>query len=120
MLHFPAMEHFHRFLRARQVLGTERWLPVMLTYDDGSISVLPGDDRYPREPQLVTTEPVAELDGSVEDAHRESTHKNRIELRGIQSKAMCTVEPGCGHLPPLTFEENFKLPPPLVDWQSKL
>lgn len=103
------MERFKRFLRARQVLGTERWLPVMLTFDDGAISVLPGDDRYPAVPTLVTTAPVAELDGSIEDANRESVFQNRIELRGIQCKALCTVEPGVGHRAPITFTENFNL-----------
>ena len=105
MIHFTTMDRFQRFLRARQVLGTLRWLPVMLTYDNGAISVLPGDDRYPTVPTLVTTEPVAELDGSIEEATRASAFVNRIELRGIQCRALCTVEPGCGHLAPITFDQ---------------
>lgn len=110
MLNYKELERFHRYIKARQVLGTDRWLPVMLTYDDGSISVLPGDERYPTEPELVCKSPYLELSGSVDDINRESKHKNRIDLRGIQSRALCTIEPGCGHLPPITYEENFKFP----------
>ena len=114
------MYRFQRFLRARQVLGTERWLPVMLTFDDGAISVLPGDDRYPTEPTLVTNEPVAELDGSIEDANRLSPFKNRIELRGIQCVALCTVEPGCGHRLPISFNEEFNNALDAIHLKSKL
>lgn len=107
MLHFPLMDPFSRYLRARQVLGTERWLPVMLTYDDGAVSVLPGDQRYPAVPVLLTNAPVPELDGSVEDAEEETPFKNCIVLRGIQCTAICTVEPGCGHRAALTFTDNW-------------
>lgn len=106
MLHFTQISRMHRFIAARQVLGTERWLPVMLTYDDGSISVLPGDDRYPTEPCLVATAPVPEFEGPVAEANSSSSFHNRIELRGIQSRALCTVEPGCGHLPPFTYHNG--------------
>lgn len=107
MLHFSSMDRFSRYLAARQVLGTERWLPVMLTYDDGAVSLLPGDQRYPPVPVLVTNAPVPELDGSVEDAELETPLKNCIVLRGIQCTAVCSVEPGCGHLQALSFTQNW-------------
>lgn len=104
IMRLPNISSMRKFARSRQTLGTERWMPFMFTYDDGSLGVLPGDDYYPEEPRLITSSPVAEKEGSVDEANSNSTiYRNRIELRGTLGKTLCTIEPGCGHLAPITY-----------------
>lgn len=106
MLHFKKLNNFLKFIVARQVLGTQRWLPIMVTYDDGALSLLPGDDRYPSEPELVSSLPVPELNGLVDDAIRESVFLNRMELRGIRCRALSNIDSGCGHMTPISYPSN--------------
>nr|XP_027196737.1 nucleoside diphosphate-linked moiety X motif 19-like isoform X1 [Dermatophagoides pteronyssinus] len=106
-LRFPKMDRLYRFMRSRQTLGCQRWLPVFLTYDDGALSLVPGDEQYPTEPLLVSDgKQIPEFNGSVHDANRNAKSKNRMELMGIKCRAICTIEPGCGHIPPITYPFN--------------
>lgn len=104
MIRLPHLDRLRLFARARQVLGTERWLPIILTYDDGALSVLPGDGYYPHQPELISAAPVAELEGTVDEANKQHPlHQNRIELRGTQSQTLVNINLGCGHLVPITY-----------------
>ena len=106
-LRFPKMDRLYRFMRSRQTLGCQRWLPVFLTYDDGALSLVPGDEQYPTEPLLVSDgKQIPEFNGSVHDANRNAKSKNRMELMGIKCRAICTIEPGCGHIPPITYPDD--------------
>ncbi|KAH7636412.1 hypothetical protein HUG17_10382 [Dermatophagoides farinae] len=107
LLRFPMMDQLYRFMRSRQTLGCQRWLPVFFTYNDGALSLLPGDEQYPVVPALVSNgKQVPEIDGSIHDANREAKSKNRMELMGIKCRTICTIEPGCGHVPPITYPSN--------------
>lgn len=103
MLHFEKLDKFHQFLDAREVLGTQRWLPVIVTYDDGALSFLPGDQFYPAEPELVSARPVKEETGLVEEMNRKSKFLNRLELRGIKCHTLANINQACGHLFPITY-----------------
>lgn len=104
MIRLPRLDRLRLFARARQVLGTERWLPIILTYDDGALSVLPGDGYYPHQPELVSSAPLAELEGTVDEANKKYVlHQNRIELRGTHAQALVNIDLGCGHLQPITY-----------------
>lgn len=103
MLNFTKLENFQSFLVSRQVLGTQRWLPALFSYKDGSLFILPGDDRYPSVPELVNSQPVPDLNEFIDDANRESIFYNRLELIGMKSRALSNIDPGCGHKAPITF-----------------
>ncbi|KAI1281965.1 Nucleoside diphosphate-linked moiety X motif 19 [Halotydeus destructor] len=93
------------FTHDRQKQGTERWLPVIATYEDGALSVLPGDDFYPAEPDMIGTKPVPDYPQTVDEMYRKSKNVNRIVLKGPTCKALCNIELNCGHLSPITYPE---------------
>lgn len=104
ILQFQQLDMFNTFMKARESLGTQRWLPVIYTYDDGALSFVPGDENYPQEPELIAgNKTVAEKDGSVNEINQKSKYLNRMELQGIRCRTLCNIEPGCGHLQPITY-----------------
>ncbi|CAG2109710.1 unnamed protein product [Medioppia subpectinata] len=91
------------FALKRQSLGIERWLPVISTYNDGAISLLPGDDSYPSDPDLIGKKPIPDFPQSLEEMRAKTVHMNRLELRGPTCQAYCNIKLNCGHLSPFTY-----------------
>lgn len=91
------------FAESRQKLGTERWLPVIATYTDGALSVLPGDDGYPENPDIIGRKPVPDFPQSLAEMRAKSRLFNRIELRGPRCTSFCNQQLPCGHLSPITY-----------------
>ncbi|UXI18723.1 hypothetical protein NH340_JMT04666 [Sarcoptes scabiei] len=106
ILNFRSLEPFQKFIKARQVLGTQRWMPIINTYDDGAISLLPGDELYPEQPELITSNSISEIDGSVHEINKQAKIMNRLELQGIRCRTLCNIEPGCGQLRPINYPLN--------------
>lgn len=106
ILNFRNLEPFQKFIKARQVLGTQRWMPIINTYDDGAISLLPGDELYPEQPELITSNSISEIDGSVHEINKQAKIMNRLELQGIRCRTLCNIEPGCGQLRPINYPLN--------------
>ncbi|XP_054165331.1 acyl-coenzyme A diphosphatase NUDT19-like isoform X2 [Oppia nitens] len=99
----PNFKAVQEFAHKRQRLGIERWLPVISTYSDGAISVLPGDDNYPREPDIIGKKPIPDFPQSLEEMRAKAIHMNRLEMRGPICQTYCNMKLNCGHLSPFTY-----------------
>lgn len=93
------------FAQNRQVYGLERWLPVMATYRDGAITLLPGDDMFPEEPDIIGRKPVPDYPGCVEDIRLKTVNLNRMELKGPTCVIYCNTDLKYGHLSPATYPQ---------------
>jgi nucleoside diphosphate-linked moiety X motif protein 19 len=99
----PNFNAVKEFASRRQQFGVERWLPVIATYRDGALSVLPGDDLYPQQPDIIGRKPIPDFPQSLEEMRTKSRAINRLELRGPTCTAICNMNPSCGHLAPATY-----------------
>jgi len=99
----PNFKAVQEFALKRQSMGIERWLPVISTYIDGAISLLPGDDSYPSEPDIIGKKPIPDFPQSLEEMRAKAVHMNRLELRGPTCQAYCNIKLNCGHLSPFTY-----------------
>lgn len=106
LIHFNSFQALHKFAKQREEKGVERWLPVIITCKDGAISLLPGDDMYPRKPDYLGRWPSPDYDVSVDEMRKRYTGLHRMEVRGPICTAFCTITPPCGHLQPLTYQPN--------------
>ncbi|RWS06891.1 Nucleoside diphosphate-linked moiety X motif 19-like protein, partial [Dinothrombium tinctorium] len=91
------------FAEKRQQHGTERWLPVLATYKDGALSLLPGDDLYPKIPDVIGRKPVPDFPQTLSEMRAKAVSINRIELRGPTCVALCNQTLSCGQLIPVTY-----------------
>lgn len=92
-----------KFAEERQVEGTERWLPVISTYKDGALSLLPGDDMYPETPDIIGRKPVPDYPQTLMEMRARSKVFNRIELCGPTCMSFCNTQLANGHLSPITY-----------------
>jgi len=53
LLHFPAQKDLQDFAKKREKEGVETMLPVRVDCSDGTLSIYPGDSRYPSSPDYV-------------------------------------------------------------------
>ncbi|GIX84451.1 nucleoside diphosphate-linked moiety X motif 19 [Caerostris extrusa] len=106
LLHFSSFQALRSFAGERARKGVQRWLPVIVTCMDGAISLLPGDEMYPRKPDYLGKSPGPDYPASVDEMRKRHSGIHRIEVRGPICTARCTVSPPCGHLQPLTYRPD--------------
>ena len=106
LLHFPAIDQLQSFIQTRQSGGLERWMPVMTKCSDGTMFILPGDERYPVDPEMIAKQPVNNLDCSIVD-QEPVKGKNLVELRDKHFQAVCTVETSFAHVHPISYPDKF-------------
>lgn len=106
LIHFSSFQSLRNFAVDRSGKGVERWLPVIITCKDGAISLLPGDEMYPRKPDYLGKSPGPDYAVTVDDMRKRHTGLHRMEVRGPICQAVCTISPTCGHLQPLTYQPD--------------
>ncbi|RWS01313.1 Nucleoside diphosphate-linked moiety X motif 19-like protein [Dinothrombium tinctorium] len=92
------------FAEKRQKHGIERWLSVQANCKDGSLILLPGDDLYPKIPELIGSKPIPDFPQTLSEMREKAVKINRIESRGAISIAISNVT-SCGHLIPVTYTQ---------------
>ncbi|XP_035205052.1 nucleoside diphosphate-linked moiety X motif 19-like isoform X1 [Stegodyphus dumicola] len=95
-----------QFAKKREPNGCERWMPIIATAIDGAVSLLPGDDLFPEEPDYEGVQKPVEFPHALEDLRSRSKNLHRMEIRGPQCTMYCNVSPSCGHLQPLTYKSS--------------
>ena len=104
LFHQRSFDVLRSYLPEREKYGTERWLPVIGTYVDGAISLLPGDDLYPLNPDFIGKKPVPDFGRRLAEMRTVSKQLNRIELTGPVCVAVCNMQQAaCGHRAPLSY-----------------
>ncbi|XP_042908775.1 acyl-coenzyme A diphosphatase NUDT19 isoform X2 [Parasteatoda tepidariorum] len=106
IIHFQSFQSLRNFAVSRGDKGVERWLPVIITCKDGAISLLPGDEMYPRKPDYLGKSPGPDYGVSVDEMRKRHTDVHRMEVRGPICTAISNISPTCGHLQPLTYEPD--------------
>lgn len=98
---FHEFDHLRQFSAERQSLGVERWLPVISTYQDGAVALLPGDEFYPNEPDILGRKPVPDNPETLAEYGARAKIINRLEIRGPVCHARANIKLSCGHLKPI-------------------
>ena len=98
-----SFSQLNKFCQERNKLGIDRWLPVIGAANDGVVSLLPGDDLYPTEPDLLGTGPGPDFPFSLEEMRNRCTNLNRIDIQGPFACAHCNITPSRGMLPPISY-----------------
>ncbi|KAG8185727.1 hypothetical protein JTE90_000715 [Oedothorax gibbosus] len=106
LIHFNSFQALRTFARDRGDKGVERWLPVIITCSDGAISLLPGDEMYPRKPDYLGKSPGPDYSVGVDEMRSRQSGLHRMEVRGPICTAFCSISPPCGHLQPLTYQPD--------------
>lgn len=105
LCNFNEFDALRQFAAERQSLGVERWLPVISTYQDGAVALLPGDEFYPEQPDIYGRKPVPDYPESLAEYGNRAKVINRLEIRGPVCHARANIKLPCGHLQPVSHEQ---------------
>lgn len=105
LCNFTEFDSLRQFALERQSDGSERWLPVISTYQDGAIALLPGDEFYPEKPDYQGRKPVPDYPETLAEMANKAKVLNRLEIRGPVCHARANAKPPCGHLLPKDHEQ---------------
>lgn len=105
MCNFNEFDSLRQFSAERQSLGVERWLPVMSTYQDGAVALLPGDEFYPEQPDILGRKPVPDFPETLAEYGSRAKVINRLEIRGPVCHARANIKLSCGHLQPVLHQQ---------------
>lgn len=97
---FYEFDVLRQFAAERQTLGVDRWLPVISTYQDGAVALLPGDEFYPDQPDIMGRKPVPDNPETLAEYGTKAKVLNRLEIRGPVCIARSNITLPCGHLSP--------------------
>lgn len=104
LCNFSEFDSLRQFAAERQSQGIERWLPVISTYQDGAVALLPGDEFYPKQPDILGRKPVPDNSETLAEYRSRSKIVNRLEIRGPVCHARSNIKLSCGHLKPKSHE----------------
>ncbi|XP_070382538.1 acyl-coenzyme A diphosphatase NUDT19-like isoform X1 [Dermacentor albipictus] len=104
LLNITSFAELSQFACQRATEGCEQWMPVIASASDGAVSLLPGDDLYPEEPDYFGRGPGPEYPFSLEELRQRCQNLHRMEVQGPLCTAYSNIEPPRGHLQPQTFE----------------
>lgn len=105
MCNFNEFDSLRQFSAERQKFGVERWLPVMSTYQDGAVALLPGDEFYPEQPDILGRKPVPDFPETLAEYGSRAKVINRLEIRGPVCHARANIKLSCGHLQPVSHQQ---------------
>lgn len=105
MCNFNDFDSLRQFAAERQSRGCERWLPVISTYQDGAVALLPGDEFYPEQPDIQGRKPVPDFPETLAEYGSRAKVINRLEIRGPVCHARANIKLPCGHLKPVSHEQ---------------
>jgi len=106
MVQYQEQHLLDTFSSERHPKGLSTWLPVREECSDGSMSILPGDSRYPSNPDFTgeVEKEIRKFSGSLEESASGSSKLNRIEfLTPNYYKPRVNCEPPNGHINPVSF-----------------
>jgi len=109
LCNITSFNHLSKFSMERQLQGVDRWLPIIASANDGVVSLLPGDDLYPDEPDYYGKGPGPEYPFSLEDMRSKCSNLNRMDVQGAFACAHCNIEPPRGIPPPISFKGEHPL-----------
>lgn len=104
LCNFNEFDSLRQFAAERQSKGIERWLPVISTYQDGAVALLPGDEFYPDQPDIQGRKPVPDNAETLAEFGSRAKIVNRLEIRGPVCHARANIELTCGHFKPKPHE----------------
>lgn len=78
LITFGSIENLADFAVQKNSTGSELWMPVRQQTLDGEVTLLPGDDMYPKEPIFSPTSK-QKVESSILDYQRQSHHLHRME-----------------------------------------
>lgn len=106
MHHLSSYTSLQSFAQKRCIQGVEQWLPVIATAKDGALSLLPGDDMYPKKPDYFGRAPGPDYPYTLDELQARVTCAHRMNVQGPICTAFCNITPPCGHLQPLTYRPS--------------
>jgi len=99
MRNIKTEEELRHLVSVRQEHGIERWLPVIRKCTDGVLSLLPGDDFYPKDFDDVMGASVKPVDMTLAESSQNCVNFHRVErnLRTNQSNIIISGKTNHGH-----------------------
>ncbi|KAK8769542.1 hypothetical protein V5799_022551 [Amblyomma americanum] len=114
LLNVTSFAELSQFACRRGAEGCEQWMPVIASASDGAVSLLPGDDLYPEEPDYFGRGPGPEYPFSLEELRKRCQNLHRMEVQGPLCTAYSNIEPPRGHLQPQTFQGTASMVPSML------
>ncbi|NXX95315.1 NUD19 protein, partial [Centropus bengalensis] len=116
LCNFSSLQELNKFSCDRALEGCERWMPVILTASDGSVSLLPGDELYPEDPDYTGEKNmVLSTDKKIDDLMKESSVFHRIVIKSPNSLAVyVNIQAKYKHINPVMINSDG------ADYSSKL
>lgn len=91
-----------KFAQERNDKGSTLYMPHQLILKDGLVSIFPGDDQYPENPDFynLNYDPNEFSDKTLEEFKINVKNLHRQEFRGYYDhQIFCNIEPFNDHLP---------------------
>ncbi|XP_063585502.1 acyl-coenzyme A diphosphatase NUDT19-like [Penaeus indicus] len=108
-LQFTHFDKMKCFAQERAKKGLEQYLPVRVNTNSGVISVLPGDDLYPKTPDLYGEEDMQSIDSSQEELRQNAQCLHRLEFKSLYNcQIFMNISPRNGHVKPADFTDLFE------------
>jgi len=103
---FKQQEDLVKFSHSRHSKGLITWLPVREKCSDGVVSLLPGDSRYPSNPDYVgdpdTKQVKREYTGTLQESSNNCDQHNRLEFPSSSTcRTLVTIIADHGHVNPV-------------------
>eukprot|EP00794_Sanderia_malayensis_P015944 gene15944-17547_t len=106
---FKTLNELSTFAKMREKHGTEKWLPFRYLCNDCLLSVLPGDDAFPPNPEEIVknenkaTKYEVRIDKSLKEFNKNIQHFNRLEMFSSNHYNIISNCTRLGH-PPLNYQ----------------
>ncbi|GFR68004.1 Nudix (Nucleoside diphosphate linked moiety X)-type motif 19 [Elysia marginata] len=101
LLNFSSAEDLLQLLSSPGRDRTERWFPVLAHCTDFYVSLMPGDELYPKEPDFINQK-IIEFPMSLEELNRTypAQHRNCYSLQDLIFLPNYAIQPRHGHVGP--------------------
>lgn len=108
LLHFPTQKDLQDFAKKREKEGVETMLPVRVDCSDGTLSIYPGDSRYPSSPDYVGSPEsvIPRYSGTMTECRQDAASLHRMEFTDffhVPPTIHVTCPPIHGHVHPLQY-----------------
>ncbi|CAH1779779.1 unnamed protein product [Owenia fusiformis] len=99
---FSKYDDLLKFSKERATEGCEQIMPVISMCTDGRLSLYPGDDLYPSNPDYIgDRDPPLIIDSTIEESRGQAKNLNRMEFLGLNQVSIShNIVPSCGHIAP--------------------
>ncbi|KAM9302219.1 acyl-coenzyme A diphosphatase NUDT19 [Gastrophryne carolinensis] len=102
LCHFTSIQELHWFSSSRALEGCERWMPVVVGARDGMVHTMPGDDLYPKDPDITgESGKVYSTNKTIDALVQEGGRLHRLLLLNDGPQFFINVVPKFKHVNPL-------------------